>query len=69
MLENRSVVLNQEKQVFHLFFLKHNTNKDVEVVEVAEINFAEVMKRLEKGDSVFIAPKRAFKPKLESVFV
>ena len=67
MLENKYVVLNQEKQVFQLFFLKNNSKQDVEVVEVEEINFTEVKKHLEKGDSIFITPKP--KHKLETTLV
>jgi len=50
-----------------LFFLLNNENQDIEVVEVKEIDFTEVKKRLGKGESVFITRKR--KQKLEPIIV
>jgi hypothetical protein len=38
--------------------LLDDENRDIEVVEVREIDFEEVKKRLEKGESVFITYKR-----------
>jgi len=52
---------------FQLFFLLGNENRDVEVVERDKIDFAEVKKRLEKGESVFITHRR--KKKSEQVLV
>jgi hypothetical protein len=52
---------------FQLFFLLGNENRDVEVVEMDKIDFAEVKKRLEKGESVFITHRR--KKKSEQVLV
>jgi len=66
-LENKYIILNQEKQIFQLFFLIKNKNQDIEVIEVEKIDFAEVKKRLEKGESVYITRKR--KKKLESISV
>lgn len=45
-------------KVFRLFFLKNNENYDVEVEEVKEIDFTKITDRLERGESVFISPKR-----------
>jgi len=58
---------NRENSLFQLFFLLNNENQDIEVVEVREIDFTEVKKRLEKGESVFITRKR--KQKLEPILV
>jgi hypothetical protein len=58
---------NRENSVFQLFFLLNNENQDIEVVEVEEIDFTEVEKRLEKGESVFITRKR--KQKSEPILV
>jgi len=49
---------NEEKPLFQLFFLKNNEEQSIEVVEVEEIDFTEVKKRLERGESVFITLKR-----------
>jgi len=40
------------------FFLKNNDDLSVEVEEVEDIDFGEVEKRLEQGESVFITLKR-----------
>jgi hypothetical protein len=47
----------EEKLLYHLFFLKNDKNQSVEVIEVEEINFTEVKKRLKGGESVFISSK------------
>ena len=49
---------NEEKPVFQLFFLKDDEDQSIEVVEVEEIDFTEVKKRIEQGESVFITRKR-----------
>jgi MinD-like ATPase involved in chromosome partitioning or flagellar assembly len=55
----RQVLENEKKEAsFHLFFLENNPDQSVKVVEVDEIDFEEVKKHLEKGESVFISPKR-----------
>jgi hypothetical protein len=56
--KSNSIELNEENSVFQLFFLLNNENQDIEVVEVEEIDFTEVKKRFEKGESVFITRKR-----------
>ncbi len=48
----------KEKLLFHLFFLKNDEGQSVEVKDVEEVDFAEVEKRLEEGESVFITRKR-----------
>lgn len=67
MLKSKYIESNRENSVFQLFFLLNNENQDIEVVEVEEIDFTEVKKRLEKGESVFITRKR--KQKLEPILV
>jgi hypothetical protein len=49
---------SEEKLLFQLFFLKNDENQSVEVVEVEEIDFAEVKRHIEQGESVFITRKR-----------
>ena len=44
----------EEKLGFRIFFIG-NGDYDVEVVEVHEIDFADVKRRLEDGESVFIS--------------
>ena len=54
----RSVIeVDKEKPLFQLFFLKDD-DKSVEVVEVEEVDFREVERRLKRGESVFITRKR-----------
>ena len=52
---------------FQLFFLKNDANQNVEVVEADEIDFEEVKRRLENGESVFIAPKREQNPDVKFI--
>jgi hypothetical protein len=67
LLKSKHIESNRENSVFQLFFLLNNENQDIEVIEVEEIDFTEVEKRLEKGESVFITRKR--KQKLEPILV
>ena len=67
MLKINPIKSNEQNPAFQLFFLLNNENQDIEVVEVEKIDFTEVKKRLEKGESVFITRKR--KQKLEPIFV
>ena len=67
MLKSKHIESNRENSVFQMFFLINNENQDIEVVEVKEIDFTEVEKRLEKGESIFITSKR--KQKLEPISV
>jgi len=52
------VEVNEEKPLFQLFFLKDDEDQSVEVLEVEEIDFVEVERRLNQGESVFITHKR-----------
>jgi len=54
LLKSKHIESNRENSVFQLFFLLDDEDQDIEVVEVREIDFEEVKKRLEKGESVFI---------------
>jgi len=55
---------NEEKPLFQLFFLKNDEDQSV---EVEEIDFTEVKKRLERGESVFITRKRKQKLDLSQI--
>ena len=59
-------VQQKENPKFQLIFLKDDEDQSVEVVEVEEIIFTEVEKRLEQGESVFITSKqkRNLKPNM-----
>ena len=52
------VEIDEGKPLFQLFFLRDNEDQSVEVEEVEEIDFREVKKHLENGESVFITLKR-----------
>ena len=67
MLKSNPTKSNEQNLVFQLFFLINNENRDIEIVEVREIDFTEVKERIEKGESVFITRKR--KQKLEPILV
>lgn len=47
----------RENYVFQLFFLKDDEDQSVQVVEVKEIDFAEVIQHLNQGKSIFITRK------------
>jgi hypothetical protein len=47
-----------DRLTFQIFFLKNDENQRVVVEEVSKIDFEKVKSHLEKGESVFIAPKR-----------
>jgi len=66
-LKSNLIESKERNPVFQMFFLINNENQDIEVVEVRKIDFTEVKRRLEKGESVFITRKR--KKKLESISV
>jgi hypothetical protein len=54
-----NIVENKKKEKpLQLFFLKNDETQSVEVVELDEIDFEEVKRRLERGESVFITRKR-----------
>ena len=67
LISRNFVEIDEEKPLFQLFFLRNNENQSVEVEEVEEIDFREVKKHLENGESVFITLKR--KEKLETGLV
>lgn len=48
---------SEDKRMFYLFFLKNDKNQSVEVKEVQSVDFVDVEKRLEVGESVFISHK------------
>lgn len=48
----------REEHVFQLFFLKDDKDQNIQVVEVKEIDFAEVIQHLNQGKSIFIKRKR-----------
>lgn len=56
-------VHEEEKPKFQLIFLKDNEDQSVEVVEVEKIDFTEVEKHLEQGESVFVTRKHKQKLK------
>jgi len=47
-----------DRLTFRIFFLKNDESQRVVVEEVSKIDFEKVKNHLEKGESVFIAPKR-----------
>lgn len=49
-----------DKAIFRIFFLGKE-NEEVEVMEVAKIDFEDVKRRLENGESVFISDIRGSK--------
>ena len=55
MVSRNVIEVNEEKPLFQLFFLKDDEDQRV---EVEEIDFRGVKKRLEQGESVFITRKR-----------
>lgn len=42
---------------FRLLFLNNNENKTIHKVEVRNLNFQDLMRHLQRGESVFIVPK------------
>ena len=42
---------------FRLLFLNNNENKTIRKVEVKNLNFQDLMRHLQRGESVFIIPK------------
>ncbi len=57
MMPKKVVEISEEKSIFQLFFLKEDEDQNVDVEEVEKIDFGEIEKRLEQGESVFIVPK------------
>jgi len=58
MILRNTTEVNEEKLLFQLFFLKNDDDLSVEVEEVEEIDFTEVKRHIEQGESVFITRKR-----------
>ena len=59
----RNVIENKKKEApFQMFFLKNDENQTVESIESNEIDFKEVKRHLENGESVCITPKKEQKP-------
>ena len=46
-----------ENSMFQIFFLAQDQSQSVEVVETGEIDFGEIIQRLQMGESVFIKHK------------
>jgi hypothetical protein len=42
---------------FRLLFINNNENKTIHKVEVRNLNFQDLMRHLQRGESVFIIPK------------
>jgi len=57
-LKSNLIKVKEEDPLFQLFFLKNDEDQSIEVLEVEEIDFTEVKKRLDQGESVFITRKR-----------
>jgi hypothetical protein len=47
----------EKPMLFQIFFLSHNHNQDVEVLETEEIDCGEIVLHLKLGESVFIKCK------------
>lgn len=58
MILRNTMEVDEEKLLFQLFFLKNDDDLSVEIEEVEEIDFTEVKKHIEQGESVFITRKR-----------
>ena len=64
----KTVIKNKKKEAaFQLFFLKNDATQNVELIELNEINFEEIKKHLERGDSVFITRKREQKSNMNFI--
>jgi hypothetical protein len=64
----KNVIETKKKQTpFQMFFLKNDEKQSVESIEVDEIDFEEVKKRLEKGESVFLSKKENRKPNVNFI--
>ena len=58
MISRKTTKVYEKRSLFQLFFLKDDEDQSVEIEEVEEIDFAEVKKHVERGESVFITRKR-----------
>ena len=69
MVLKQFVEINEKKPLFQLFFLKDNEDLGVEIDEVKKIDFEMVVRRLNRGESVFIVQKKPQERNLnQSVF-
>ncbi len=50
-------ISSEKPMLFQIFFLSHDQNQDVEVVETESIDCGEIVQRLKFGESVFIKYK------------
>ena len=48
-----------ESILFQVFFLVHDQSQHVEVIETDQIDFGEIIQRLQRGESVFIKNKNS----------
>ena len=48
-----------ESMLFQVFFLVHDQSQTVEVIETDQIDFGEIIQRLQRGESVFIKNKNS----------
>lgn len=58
MIPRQTTKVYEKRPLFQLFFLKDDEDQSVEIEEVEKIDFAEVKKHVERGESVFITRKR-----------
>jgi hypothetical protein len=47
----------RNSMIFQVFFLSQDNNQSVEVLETEEIDFGEIIQRLQMGESIFIKRK------------
>jgi hypothetical protein len=50
---------NESEQCFNIMFVRYDDERSMEVVESSVIDFNKVIENLERGNSVFIAPKHS----------
>jgi len=55
---NSMIEIGRKNTLFQLIFLREDGDEGVEVEEVENVDFGEVKKRLENGESVFIVRKQ-----------
>ena len=58
---------NKETRLVHLSLLRNDEEKSVEVIEAKEIDRTKIPERLERGNSVSIAPPGSRKSALDQV--
>lgn len=55
------LLIQEQRPIFQVIFLKDNDDESVWIEEVNEVNFSRIRKHLEDGESVFITRKPANK--------